>query len=185
MNTLKYYSVVAVFLLLAIGSGSESEKEKENVSTQTKVAPIWDMIPTLDEFGDPTGDSTLFARFTDGKMTNSAGSGDLAVELTEINEGLLLKIFHYAGEAAHKIYHKDMYGKLNIKYSDGNTEKSNFLWSQKKQGIIISKRSKLYKNITTIGNNKKIKVNFQKSSFYPDFLKGTTSGDYTFSITTR
>jgi len=187
MNRLKYFSVITVFLLLAIGSGSDSEKDSKNSETaQTKLEPIWKMIPILDEFGDPTGDSTLFGRFTDGKMSNSATNGaKLAVELTEISEGLLLKIFHYAGETPEKIYHSDAYGILNIKYSDGNSEKSKFMFSPDKQGIVVTKRSKLYNKITTIGNNEKIKINFKKSSFWPDFMKGATSGDYTFTLTTR
>lgn len=88
-------------------------------SPQEESRPTWEIVPLMDKFGDPTGETAIIGVF-EGTMSNSAVQGAPATAMAQLGDnGLNLTLYNYADKPANLPDRKTHW--IDVKKADGST----------------------------------------------------------------
>ena len=175
---------MTVITLVMSSCGNTTEQRLKTTTSETPEVTtkksVWEVVDYVDEFGDKTGESTVSALFNDGKFSNSAVvNGKLSVKLTQVNGGLVVRLYEYQTQPNVTLGHKNTFGDITVKYQDGKTEKLE-VFNSYKTGLFIKEANPLYGRIMTEGTNETIKISVREDKF-----SKYGNSTYNFTIQTR
>jgi len=125
----------------------------------------WEIIETIDEFGDPTGNNVK--RFLcEGTFSNSATSNDnLILKIIDYGKSISIELFEYNSPPSASLTYQSAFGNIRVKFKDG-TVKSYKAFALKDGGLYFSEKSgKDFINLIQDGKGQSCKILIDSSSF--------------------
>lgn len=193
MKKIKDYAILGLaatamaFMMTSCEDDITTENQTDNteVVAEEKVPEkepesAWNQVDYVDEFGDPTGESTVTQLVMDGKFSNSATTNSpLAVKLVQVDGGLLVELHDYQNPEVTTFGYENSFGKIQVKYPNG-TKESVEIFSSETLGLFISDDKPLFDSIMTEGRNAEIAFHIDGSKF-----SKYESSTYDFKVMTR